>query len=223
MAKKDQEFSLPGDLGHDFDRQRDILTFRPVIRYVEPEPLEDDLAFEPEDVPPTIDEARQEVQDLIDSYDATKKLAEQAQRRIDNRVKQAGGVVVKLDPVKDAMVIAAMKRQFPDKEDPTKLDYECYKKCLKDLSAAGPTPPTVSDADIKAAKADPLRTAFGGSDKTAGENRPEISSPMNTVNPIDLSAFQAAGVIALFALMLPLIQGADAAAISKHMLSAKHV
>lgn len=222
MAKRERELSLPGDLGHDFERQREILTFRPTIHFVEPEQIPEDPLDRESDDTPTIDSIRQNIDDLIKSYDAIKKLADQTERRIDNRVKQAGGVEIQLDPQKDATVIAAMKRQFPDKQDPTKLDYECYKKCLKDLSAAGPEVPTVSDEDIQAAKADPLRTSFGGSDNTAGQNRPEISSPMQSISPVDLSAFQAAGIVALFGLLFPLIDAKDKAEIAQHLLSAKH-
>lgn len=223
MGKKEEQiFPFLQEPGHTFDRQDDILNFKPVIEFVEPEqiPLEDEDFIEPEDT--TIDDLRLQTEDLINGYKALSQLIDQTQKRIDNRVSAAGGINVKLDPNKDAAAIAAMKRQFPDLDDHTTIPYDCYKKCLKDLGSKGADVPSVLDEEIKAAKTDPLRTDFGGLGNQSGENRPEISSVANVVNPIDLSAFQAAGVIALFALMFPLIKGQDLATVAQHLITTPH-
>jgi hypothetical protein len=144
------------------------------------------------------------------------------QQRIDNRVKAAGGVEVKLDPSKDAATIAAMKRRFPDKKDPTKITYDDYKKVLDCVGKSAATPPAVSADDIRAAKSDPLRTDFGGLSNQHGENRPEISSPASAVQPVDSEAFQASAVLALFALLLPLIKTEDKLEIEQHKVDTPH-
>lgn len=224
MAKKEKtSFPLPGDLGHSFDREDDILNFRPKIAFVEPpQEFTDQTILNKEEPTDTIDNFRQRTEDLIKGYKAVQGLAEQAQKRLDNRVQAAGGFRVQLDPAVDGHVIAAMKRAFPDKADPTIIDYDDYKKCLEDMRNSAPPAPAFTQGDLKSAQTDPLRTDFGGAGNQQGENRPEKNSPANSVKPLDLGAFQAAAVVALFGLLLPMIKNEDKAEIALHLSTTPH-
>lgn len=223
MAKKEKlKFPGPSDLGHDFSDDDFILNYRPTIEFVEPaqEPLFED--FIPPIEEPTIDSFRQRTEDLIKSYQAIQQLAEQAQKRIDNRVVADGGFDMKLDPVTDAHVISAIKRCMPNSKDPTTITFQDYKDALACLAAQTPDLPLPTQKDIQDAKSDPTRTNFGGLNNKGGQNRPEVNSAASTVKPLDLSAFQAAGVVALFALLLPMVKAEDKAEVDKHLMSAKH-
>ena len=202
MVKKTDP--ILGQGGNSFGAQDDfILNFRPNIDYVEP----DQITAPP--VAPstetTLDDAKNQSSQIIDGLNKVATLADAVQQRIDQRVMSGGGTDIKLDPTKDQAVIAAMKRRFPDKADPTTITYEDYRNALNCLQQSALPPPAISTADIMSAKSDPLRTDFGGYSNQAGENRPEISSPGNGVQSFDASAFQKAAVLMLFALMLPLI------------------
>lgn len=173
----------------------------------------------------SLDELRDRTEQVVNGLEAIAKLTDLAQKRIDQRVNAAGGLTVKLDPVKEAHVIAAMKRKFPDKEDPTQITYDDYKKALDCVQQAAPSEdslPTVTAKDIRDAKADPNRTNFGGASNQQGENRPEISSPISSLEPLDLNKFQKEAVKALFALMLPLIVAQDQLSIAQHLITAPH-
>jgi hypothetical protein len=202
MVKKAEPVLGPG--GRSFDEQDDfVLNYRPSIDYVEP----DQVTVEPPAPPtePTLDDTKNQASKIVDSLNQVATLADALQQRIDQRVMSGGGVSIKLDPTKDQAVIAAMKRRFPDKTDPTTITYEDYRNALNCLQNQALPAPAISAADIMGAKSDPLRTDFGGLSNQAGENRPEISSPGNGVKAFDASAFQKAAVLALFAMMLPLI------------------
>lgn len=219
-SKKNTNFPLPNDTASDFEDDHFLLTYKPKIDFIEP----DQEDFEPviDDQPETIDSLRDRTKKLINGLDAAVKLIDLAQERVDKRVENSGGMVVQLDEQKDAIVIGAMKRAFPDKEDPTKIDYDCYKRVIDCVNKTSVEPPKVTAADIQAARSDPFRTSFGGSNNKQGENRPEISSPASSVSPLDLGAFQAAGVLALFALMRPLIKMEDKLEIAQHLITTPH-
>jgi hypothetical protein len=225
MAKKDGNIILPDETDTSFDREDTILNFRPKIRYIEPEQVDLDdqevgvTAIEK----PTIDSLRDRTQQVISGYRASAALADLAQKRIDSRVSSAGGMQIKLDPVKDHAVVAAMKRRFPDKEDPTVITYDDYRACLDKMNTNSPVPPAVTTADIQSAKNNPNKTGFGGYDNQQGENRAEISSPANSVQPLDLVKFQSAAILAAFALMRPLVKAEDKAEIVQHLLTSKHI
>lgn len=222
MAKKEKaRFSLPSDAGHSFDDEDFILNYRPKIEYVEPEPLDvlDTLPLKEE--PTTIDTLRDRTQNLIDGYRAVEKLVDAAQARVDARAKD---FKVKLDPKKDQITISAVKRFFPEKLDPTEITYDDYKKCLAKMNeGCAPEPPALSLSDVLTASNNPTKTDFGGLSNQQGQNRAEISSPASSVQPVDLEAFQAAGILALFALLRPLIKLEDSATIAAHISSAGHL
>lgn len=219
--KKDVTIPLPDDVGGDFEDEHHVLNYRPRIEFVEPpaEAAEPLVSEEPED---EIGDVRNRTQNLIQTLDAVGQLIDQAQGRIDQRVKAMGGVNIKLDPNKDAAVIAAMKRRFPDKEDPTIISYDDYKQAMDCIQRSAPSPLEIAEADMNAARADPLRTDFGGLGNTQGENRAEISSPASSVEPVDLEQFQKNAVVALFSLMLPLITQQTKADITQHKLDTPH-
>jgi hypothetical protein len=211
--------SFPIEAPEDFGDDDFVLNYRPRIGYVEPDQISVESTLEPE--PPQLEDIRNRVEDLIKGYRAVQQLADATQKRVDARVKAAGGMTVKLDPVIDAPTIAALKRQFPD-QDPTIVDFDKYRTSLIKQRELSPEGPTVTSADIRAAKPDNLRTNFGGVNNVQGENRAEVSSPAKTLKPVDLDALQAAQVVALFALMLPMISNQDSAAISRHVKTTPH-
>lgn len=206
MARKIKQLPQEDPRADDFDDDDFILNFRPTITFVEPE-IEEELQSELEEEPPpeTIDSFRDRSRKLVEGYKALKNLSDTTQRRIDQRVQGAGGLTVNLDKNKDANVIAAIKRAFPNKEDPTKITYDEYKQCLDGISKAAPDTPVITDAEIQAAKNDPLRVDFGGLKNLPGTNRPEISSDGNSIDPVDIDEFQSNALLALFKLLSPMI------------------
>lgn len=219
MIKK-SNIPQPDEVGHSFEESDRILNFKPKIEYVEPNPVELDAQPATQPAVETIDSFRDRTNKLINSYRAVSKLIDTAQTRVDQRAK---AFKVKLDPLKDQVTIAAVKRCFPDKADPTEITYEDYKTCIKRQQSSTATPPAVSQEDIRVAVNDPFRTSFGGINNQQGQNRAEISSVASSIQPVDLDAFQSAGVLALFALMRPLIKLEDSIEIKKHLLSAGHL
>lgn len=213
--KKTQTLVLPNDEGLSFEDDYDILSFRPEIRFVEPDPEESD---EPPQEVLTIDSFKDRAVAARDNLNAIAKLFDALQDRIDIRGKDFSA---KVNPIQDAVVLAAMKRRFPDK-DPNNVTYQDYKEALNCLSRSAVTPPAISAADIAAGKVDPLKTNFGGLENQNGENRPEISSPLSSIKPIDTDAFQKSAVLALFALMLPLLQQQTAQGITQHIKTTPH-
>jgi hypothetical protein len=193
----------PDDPATDFSQENFVLNYRPEIRYVSPEP---EVDFTPaEEIPPTVEEARSRTGEVIKGYRSVQKLADIAQRRIDNRVEAAGGIIVQNDPIQDSPVVAAIKRQFPG-EDGSRITYAMYKKCLEKLNAQSEAP-VIQGTDVLSARVDPLRTDFGGLSNTQGNNRAELSSVASQIiKPIDQDSFQKAAVAGIFKLMLPLIK-----------------
>lgn len=219
--KKNTLIPQPDDAGNTFDDEDFILNYRPVIEYVEPDQVElDDETYAPPPEPETIDSLRDRTQKLINGYRAVAKLVDLAQKRVDERSKDFS---VKLDPIKDQVTIAAMKRRFPDKADPTEITYADYKSCIERMHANAPAPPSINPDDVRNAANDPYRTDFGGVSNQQGQNRAEISSSASVVQPLDLGAFQKAGVLSLFMMMRPLIKFEDSLAINKHLASAGHL
>ena len=206
--KKEQVIPLPNDVGNNFDDERDLLTFRPKIDFVSPDLI-------PSEADPTevrgfddeIGDKKQETENHIRELDALVELADIAEARIDNRVEALGGLDIRLDPIVDATVIAAMKRMFPTNADPNRITYDQYKYTLKQISAAAKTPPTFGPLDLRAAQENPYKTDFGGIGLDPGMARPEISSSGRVIEPLNLPDFVAAAIIAMFTLLITLIIG----------------
>lgn len=222
MAKKEDTLTpSPGDVGHSFEREDIVLNYKPTIEYEEPP--QEDVGQAPIEENREIEEARNRTQQLIDNYKKINDLTDIAQRRIDNRVQAGGGLEIQLDPQRDAHVISALKRCFPEAKAHNKITYEMYKQCLARMNKSPGSVPQVRATDVQAAKEDPLRTDFGGFNAPPGLNRPEIASPAaGSIQPIDLSAFQAAGVLALFQLLYPYIKKEDKLEILEHLATAPH-
>jgi hypothetical protein len=214
--KQDSTFHMPSDVGHDFQEQRQTLKYKPKIFFEEPGQIPEQSLNPTADESTAIEDARSRLKDLINGYSALDKALTLAEDKLESRSQ----IDIVLDPVKDAVCCAAIKRCFPEIQDNTKISYEMYKTCLAKMNANAKTQ-TVSNADILTAKTEPLRTSFGGMGTQPGGNRTEINAP-SSVSPIDLEAFQAAGVIALFTLMLPLLTQQTAKAIGIHLASAPH-
>jgi hypothetical protein len=192
----------------DFREADYILNYHPVIEFVEPEQAPGEYESEELDAPITIEDARQETEEVIKGYKAVGNLAKISQERIDSRVRAAGGVEMLLDPIKDSQLVAAIKRQFPE-EDGSRVTYDMYKECLRRMSEAAPEAPVVQRADIQEALQDPLRTNFGGLENPAGANRPEIAAPVDIVKPIDLDKFKESSKIQLLKVVFPFLFGDD--------------
>jgi hypothetical protein len=220
MANKEDLSTTPGtgDVGHSFDKEDTILNYKPTIEYEEPLQEETDRPSTPQTN--ELEDLRNRTKDLISGYKAVQELVAIAKQKVDAK---AADMEVALDPVADAAASNALKRCFPDAPDHTKITYEQYKACLTRMAKAGAMTPQVSAAEIEAAKANPLQTDFGGLGNQRGENRPEVSSPAGNVKPVDLKAFQIAGVLALFKMMWPLIKREDKLEIIQHKLDTKHV
>lgn len=192
------------DPAADFTQEDFVLNFRPTIKFIEPEIETDFIPAEDAVSPTTIEDARKRTEEAAKAYRAIGKLADITQKRLDNRVVAAGNVSIQTDPIQDSMIVAAIKREFPE-EDGSRITYEMYRHCLDKITRLTENAPVLQDSDIVAAQADPLRTNFGGLNNPAGSNRPEISSPANLIKPIDLKSFQSAAVQGIFKMMVPLI------------------
>ena len=139
----------PGDIGGSFLRDDYILNYRPKIDFVEPA---QEIAEKLPHVPSiTIDDMRDRTKNLINGLEAVAKLNDQAQLRIDQRVRNNGGLDIKLDAKKDAVTIAAMKRRFPNKENPTIISYDDYKQALECLNNSALNVPQTTSKDIQGA------------------------------------------------------------------------
>ena len=196
---------MPEDFGSDFERDDHILNYRPKIDFVLPPPeLGPQGAKVEEPEKETIDSLRKRTADLIQGLQVANNLADLALKRIDDRVAADGGLRIHLDSLVDAPVISAIQRRFPEL-DPNYIDYHTYKKALDCLNKQAKPLPQITAADLQAAKADPLRTKFGGLDKLPGLNRPEVSSPLQVVEPIDLTEFQKNTILSLFEMLKNMI------------------
>jgi len=187
MAKKSNDISFEQD---DF-----ILNYRPQISFIEPAQETSDFIPEPEEI--LTDDIKNQTDELVAGLHTANALVKATQQRIDNRVQSLGGVVVKLDPIKDHTIIAAMKRRFPNKEDPTQITYDDYKSVLGCVRDNAISPPSISVEDIRDAAQDPYRMDFGSL---------ATSSAMETITPIDLEEYQKNAVLAIFSMMLPLLK-----------------
>ena len=173
----------------DFVEADDILNYRPVIEYVEPEQEPGEYGTGDGDAPMTIEDTRKETEDVIAGYKAVEELAKISKDRINSRIKAAGGVSIQMDPVKDSPLIAAIKRQFP-KEDGSRITDDMYLECLRRMRESAPDAPSVQQVDIQEALKDPLRTNFGGSENPAGTNRADIAALVDIVEPVDVEKFK---------------------------------
>ncbi len=183
------------------ERSRDILTFRPVIDFVEP----DQEPEEPNPVEVPLDEPQAE--DIAARKERIRKIAKAVevlgaavQARVDRRAKD---VKIRLDPVVDAATIQALKRQFPEDDDekPDKdysISYDRYKICRDRIRVEGERVAlnaTVSEEEIARAREALDRNeanigGFGTREATDGSLRPELEPKARIIEPIDIDEFQ---------------------------------
>jgi hypothetical protein len=196
MAKRSRQ-SL-----NDFSSDRDIIEYKPVLSFEEPPQIEGEQQQEEDKT--TIDEVIQRTQTLIDEYQKLEQLTDIAQARIDQRAK---GFIVNLDPAADAPIIEAIKRHFPDKENPATITFEEYRECLKDINNhIEDRLPAIDPAKVDQASSDPFRTDFGGRGKPDGLNRPDLNSDGRIVDPLDLIKFQNDQIKKLFEMLKPQVK-----------------
>lgn len=156
-----------------FSSQRDILNFRPLIQFVEPDQIQNENIVRIE--PQTIDSIKSDTDKLIENYKQIEDLSNQAQAKIDLRAKN---LVVKLDPAADGHIIEAIRRHFRDPNKDT-ITYDDYRECLDHINDQANFS-TRDDGVVD----DLFRTDFGGS------GRPELQPNTQTIEPINLADFK---------------------------------
>lgn len=185
-------------------KSSNILGFRPRIEFVEPE--QEDFVPNPVAEAPTdqLKEFQDKKQLLWNLANSVEVLAAAVQARVDKKAKD---VTVALDPIVDAPVIAALKREFPDipftTEDtpngPTEkgfiITYDMYKHCrdkLRQRADEIALQGTTTEEDIeKARKGLPAyRGDFGRAEAKDGRLRPDLSDKATIIKPIDIQKFQ---------------------------------
>jgi hypothetical protein len=112
---------------------RGILESRPEISFVEPAVLPVEARPIPAELP-KVDAVKLEVQQTKALANAVDVLAGLVQARVDFKAKD---MEIDLDPRVDAAVIAAMKRMYPEAENPTVITYPQYIACKNRLLARG--------------------------------------------------------------------------------------
>lgn len=179
-----------------------ILNYRPTIAFVEPE----QVPAEPHVVQPetTLDDTLARTDKVISDLNNIAALSDALQQKVDEKVKALGGLDIKLDANRDSATIAAMKRRFPEKADPTVISYDDYRAALDCLQQAAMPTQQVNPSDILKAQLDPYRTSFGGLNNVNGQNRPELSSAAN-IQPLNILEFQEQALVSLFKMLEPLI------------------
>ena len=200
----------------DFSSSRGILGRRPVIKFVEPEQVI--TPQEPvEEVPPTVETRKLQVEQLTSQYKRLEVLSDLAQKRVDDRAKD---MRICLDPVLDADTINSLNRVF--NTDVPCITYQQYKFCLSKISRAGKdVAPRVTLEDLANGKGNPFKKDFSGFNRTNGSLRPEnqFDSP---VKPIDTKKFQKDSVSKLFKMLLPMTTELVDSKILMHLLTAPH-
>lgn len=187
MAKKQKR-------DNNFVSQRDILNFRPVINFIEPDQIEpEELQREQ---PTTLSSIQSDTDKLISDYGIIQNLADAAQSKIDTRSKD---LKITLDPIADAHIIAAVQRHF---DDPNKTDitYDDYKECLGHINSQANFS-TIDQNDVISASQDQFRTDFGPYATDTG--RPELQPNVQSIQPLDLSNFQIQQLEKLLELLTP--------------------
>lgn len=179
------------------DNDRDLLRFRPVIEFVEPD-------IEPQSPNPVLLEPEPaQLEDVLAERDKLKKFAQAlidvaraVQERADDR---ARNMEIKLDPVVDQDAVAAMRRKFPNAEiDHTKITYEQYRQCKDNIREHGmevSKNATVRPEDVIAARATAATGVnqiggFGTDDAKKGGLRPELNQKMFVIPPINVKEMQ---------------------------------
>lgn len=173
---------------------RNILNFRPVIDFVEPEV--ESATPNPVALPsPIIDDfveaekVRLELFNLAESVDV---LATAMQARIDLKAKD---MTIKLDPLVDRAIIDSINRAYPDLESDQSITYDMYKQCRENIrlyADAQADKNNLSEEEVEAAAQDPTGIAaiFNSAEARDGSLRPERMPKAQLIDPIDINKFQ---------------------------------
>jgi len=160
---------------------RDILSFQPVIEYVEPPPEAGDITPITKEEPSLADIIDRKV-GLRNYADAIDKLATALQAKADKRAKN---LVIKLDPNIDAAVIQSMQRRFPG-EDPNFITYDQYRRAKDDIREMGKkigSQVAMTPEVIEQQRATAVQSLLDSTDSRAGEILSPDTTPIGTVSP----------------------------------------
>lgn len=171
-------------------QDRDILSFKPNIEYVEPDQ-------QPGEINP-ISPDKLQLEDLVAKRTQVKQLAKAVeslaiaiQSKADEEAKE---MKIALDPKIDYQAIQAMKRIYPD-ANPNEITYEQYRSCKEGLILRGKLlgmEGTVTLEEVDKA-ANSRLDSMGGWNTPAANNgglRPELNKKGQIVEPLDLEEFQ---------------------------------
>lgn len=176
------------------DNDRDLLSFRPKIDYVEPDIKPGLIDPIVEDVPQLedIENRRRQVVRLAKAVDT---LSAFLQARADEKAKD---LKIKLDPAIDAAAIQAMARKFPG-SDPTQITYQQYRSCKDNMRDTGlnvARQALVTSDDVAKVRDDAVNIQNlkpGGYNTEAANNgglRPELDRKMRIIEPLDIKDIQ---------------------------------
>lgn len=178
---------------------RNLLEFRPSIRFIEPEVISEVIEPIEELQSEDIKDKRRQVKQLAKAVDI---LATTIQAMVDDKAKN---MKIKLDPAVDPAAVAAMNRKFPG-ENSEEITYDQYKRVKDDLRELGNeigkkalvTPEQIADERDDADLAQQNKTSnriaqMGGFDTPEAMNgglRPELQSVTQIIPPIDIAKIQ---------------------------------
>lgn len=196
-----------------FARSRNLINKKISLQYIEPEQIEVENPEASEE--PTLNEARDDLDTLIEDYKQIELLAADLDKEIDAL---AQDVVINLDEDQDAHIIEALNRlalnqQITSKFDPKTLQalnkkqipYALYKQCLEEHNKEQVGRfKGINISNILKAEKDPFRNAFGGLNLPPGLKRPELDETTKTIKPINLKNFKILMVKELFKTMTPM-------------------
>ncbi len=177
----------------DFVQERSVLDFRPNINFIEPDQIEDN---HPPIVPETtIQQIRNNTDDLINDYKRIQDLCDLAQDRITDRAKN---ISIKLDPNLDAHVLDALRRHTGD-PNKTEITFDDYLECLDHINEKSADNFTTARTKIQ----NQFETGFGSLGFPPGLSRPELQEDTKSIDPIDLKSFQVQIIQELLKLLTP--------------------
>lgn len=169
---------------------RDTLTFRPTISFIEPD-LQDGVIDPVAEESASVGEIEKKIRKVRLLADSVDILAEAVQLRADERAKN---LVIKLDPRVDAAAVQAMRRYFPD-ADPLSITYSQYVLCrealLDEAVRIGQKPITTPLQILNVENTPPYEMGgYGTEDSRTGGLRPELDKSAQIIEPIDLEELQ---------------------------------
>lgn len=178
---------------------RGVLSYRPNIKFIEPE-------VEAQD-PTPVEEPAPEIEDIVQKRHEVKQLAKAVnalatalQAKADIRAKN---MIIRLDPKVDAAAVQAIRRMYPD-ADPLSISYPQYKACKENMREMGEAigkKALITADEVAAAipQSQPgssqpnKQNQFGGWNTESAKNgylRPEVNERLQIIPPLDISELQ---------------------------------